>query len=53
MNNRLFIFDLMRALAIFIILFHHLPQYSGNFYNFNFIGIHIDLSPVNGLNRYL
>lgn len=53
MNNRLLIFDLMRSLAILIILFHHLPNYTGNFYDLNFIGINLDLSPLNELNRYL
>jgi peptidoglycan/LPS O-acetylase OafA/YrhL len=45
-------FDVMRSLAIFIILFHHLPDYSFNFYDLKFFGINYDLSVLNDLNRY-
>ncbi|MDD5569383.1 MAG: acyltransferase family protein [Candidatus Pacebacteria bacterium] len=44
--------DVMRALAIFIIIFHHLPDFSFNFYNFKNIGINVDLSFLKDLNRY-
>ena len=45
-------FDIMRAVAILIILFHHLPDHSINFYNLNSFGINYDLSNLNILNRY-
>lgn len=44
------VFDRMRALAILIIVFHHLPAYTFNYYNLSFLGL--DLSVVNDLNRY-
>lgn len=43
----------MRALAIFIILFHHLPQYYFNYYDLKYLGLGVDLSVINDLNRYL
>ncbi len=52
-NNRFLTFDLMRALGIIIILLHHLPEYTFNYYNLNFLRIPLDLSPLNELNRYL
>lgn len=45
-------FSVMRAFAILIILFHHLPDYSFNYYNLAFIGLNYDLSFLNDLNRY-
>jgi len=52
-KKRLLEFDAMRALAIFIILFHHLTTYSFNFYDLNNFGIPLNLSELNQLNRYL
>jgi len=52
MESRLKEFDLMRTLAIFIILMHHLPGHSFNFYDFTFFGINYDMSWLNQLNRY-
>lgn len=42
----------MRAFAIFIILFHHLPGHSYNYYDLHFFQINYDLSWLNHLNRY-
>jgi len=53
MKDRFLVFDLIRSLAIFIILFHHLPIYSFNFYNLKNFGIDIDLSAWNELNKHL
>ncbi|VXD20389.1 putative Predicted acyltransferase 3 [Planktothrix serta PCC 8927] len=54
MNNRLIVFDLLRCLAIFIILVHHFLEYLSYFYNSNFIGINVNLLfYLNELNRYL
>lgn len=53
LRSRIPEFDLMRALAILIILIHHLPGHWVNFYDLNIIGIACDLSWVNELNRYL
>lgn len=53
MKSRVIVFDLMRALAILIIVFHHLPGYTGNFYEFNVGQFYLDLTPLNELNRYL
>jgi len=54
MNNRLISFDLMRCVAIFIILFHHLPSYLYDAYNIAFIERDIDLlHHFYELNRYL
>ena len=52
MESRLKEFDLMRTLAIFIILIHHLPGHSFNFYNFTVVGTNYDMSWLNQLNRY-
>lgn len=52
MNKRLVVLDWMRALAILIILFHHLPGYTFNYYNLNNFGIPLDLSILNVFNRY-
>lgn len=53
MKDRFLLFDLIRVLAIFIILFHHLPIYCFNFYNLKNFGINIDLSAWNELNKNL
>lgn len=53
MTKRLLTFDLMRLIAIFIILFHHLTDYSFNFYNLQYFGIDLDLSPWHELNPHL
>ena len=44
MKNRVIEFDIVRALAIFLILFHHLSQHSFNFYVFHFRGQLLDLT---------
>jgi len=44
MKNRVIEFDIVRSLAIFLILFHHLPQHSFNFYVFHLKGHLFDLS---------
>ena len=51
-RKRLAEFDIMRGLAIAIILFHHLPDYGLNFYNLNNFGINLDLSMLNELNTF-
>ncbi len=51
-KNRLLTFDLIRLIGILIILFHHLPGYTFNFYDLRYLGIDLDLSPLNQLNRY-
>jgi peptidoglycan/LPS O-acetylase OafA/YrhL len=51
-ENRLIKFDLIRSFAVVVILFHHLPSYSFNFYDLNHFGINLDLSEINNLNRY-
>lgn len=53
MKDRFLVFDLIRFLAVFIILFHHLPNYCFNFYDLKNFGINIDLSAWNDLNTYL
>lgn len=45
-------FDGVRALAIIIILFHHLPAHSFDFYQFSILGKDINLDWLNDLNRY-
>jgi peptidoglycan/LPS O-acetylase OafA/YrhL len=52
MKNRIIEFDIMRALAIFFILFHHLPGHSFNFYSFHFNGHLWDLTFLYSLNAY-
>ncbi|MEH1874792.1 acyltransferase family protein [Nostoc sp.] len=52
-KDRFLVFDLLRFLATFIILFHHLPNYCFDFYNLKNFGINIDLSVCNELNTYL
>jgi len=44
MKNRVIEFDIARALAIFLILFHHLPQHSFNFYVFHLNGHLLDIA---------
>lgn len=46
-------FDVMRAFAIMIILVHHLADYTFNYYNLKYLGLRIDFSYMNELNRYL
>ncbi len=53
MQNKLTVFDWMRTFAILIIVFHHLPGYTFNYYDLNNFGIPLDLSFLNVLNRYL
>jgi peptidoglycan/LPS O-acetylase OafA/YrhL len=45
-------FNVMRSAAILFILFHHLPDYSVNFFNLKFIGINYDLTYLRDLYRY-
>lgn len=52
MNKRIPELDVMRTVAISIILLHHLPSHSANFYDFRSFGIALDLSWLNDLNRY-
>lgn len=52
MKNRIIHFDLMRSIAIIIILIYHLPGYSFNFYDLNMIGINIDSSVLRELSKY-
>jgi peptidoglycan/LPS O-acetylase OafA/YrhL len=52
MRNRVIEFDIVRALAIFFILFHHLPGHSFNFYAFHFKGHLWDLTFLYLLNAY-
>lgn len=51
-KERLYELDILRALGTFIIVFHHLPDYTGNFYDLSYFGIPINLSGINVLNRY-
>ncbi len=46
------LFEQLRALAIVIILFHHLPAHSFDFYRFSIFGRCFDLNWLNHLNRY-
>jgi fucose 4-O-acetylase-like acetyltransferase len=46
MKNRVIEFDIVRALAIFLILFRHLSQHSFNFYVFHLKGYFLDLSLI-------
>ena len=52
MGKRLTVFDWIRSIAILIVLFHHLPEYTFNFYDLNFLGVSADLSTLNKLNGY-
>lgn len=49
---RLYELDILRALGTLIIVFHHLPDYAGNFYDLAFFGIPLNLSYVNVVNTY-
>lgn len=51
-KNRILQFDLMRSLAIFIILIYHLPGYSYNFFSLGFIGIKTDPAVLREFTRY-
>lgn len=53
MGTRLAALDWIRALAILVIIFHHLPGYTFNYYDLNNFGIPLDLSPLNTFNRYI
>lgn len=44
--------DFLRTIAIFIILLHHLPDHTFNFYNLEYVGLNYNLSWLNDLNRY-
>lgn len=52
MNKRLPVFDWIRSVAIITILFHHLPNYTFNFYDLRNFGIPLDLSILNELSGY-
>ena len=52
MKNRDINLDIIRSLAIFMILFHHLPQYYFNFYDLRYFNINVDLSTISALMRY-
>ncbi len=52
-KSQLILFERLRALAIIIILFHHLPAHSVDFYQVSFLGVHYNLHWLNHLNRYL
>ena len=51
-RQRLKELDIMRGLAIIIIIFHHLPYVSLNYYDLRNFGINLDLSFLNDLNAY-
>lgn len=51
-RQRLGEFDIMRGLAIIIILFHHLSDYGLNYYDLHNFGINLNLSLLNVLNTY-
>jgi len=51
-KHRILHFDLMRSIAILIILIYHLPGYTLNFYDLNTIGIGIDLSIFREFSKY-
>jgi peptidoglycan/LPS O-acetylase OafA/YrhL len=52
MRKRVVEFDVMRALAIFFIIFHHLPGHTFNFYSLHFKGLRLDLSSLYLLNSH-
>lgn len=52
-SKRLPVFDWIRAVAIITIIFHHLPNYTFNFYDLRNFGIPLDFTIVNELSRYL
>ncbi|MFZ3136294.1 MAG: acyltransferase family protein [Thermodesulfovibrionales bacterium] len=45
-------FNVMRSAAILFILFHHLPDYSFNYFDMKFIGINCDLTYLRDLYKY-
>jgi peptidoglycan/LPS O-acetylase OafA/YrhL len=53
MQNRVIEFDIGRALAIFLILIHHLSQHSFNFYVFHLKGRLLDLTFIYWWESYL
>ncbi len=53
MKNRAIEFDIARALAIFLILFHHLPQHSFDFHVFYLKGHLLDLTFLYWWESYL
>jgi len=53
MENRVIEFDIGRALAIFLILIHHLSQHSFNFYVFHLKGRLLDLTFIYWWESYL
>ncbi len=52
MKNRVIEFDIARALAIFVILFHHLSQHSFDFHVFHLKGYLLDLTFIYGWESY-
>jgi len=52
-KGRLLELDILRSLGTLVIVFHHLPDYAGNFYNLAYFGLPINLSYVNVLNTYV
>lgn len=52
MDKRWYELDILRVLGTFIIVFHHLPDYTLDFYNLNYFGILLKLSYINVLNTY-
>jgi hypothetical protein len=50
MKDRLLIFDLMRLIAIFLILSVHSPGYSFNFYDLRHFGINLNLTMIKEFN---
>jgi peptidoglycan/LPS O-acetylase OafA/YrhL len=53
MENRVIVFDIVRAFAILLILFHHLPQHSFDFHVFSLKGHLLDLTFLYGWESYL
>jgi len=51
-EERLYELDILRVLGTFAIVFHHLPDYAGDFYDLNRFGIPLKLSYINVLNTY-
>ncbi len=51
--NRLRELDLLRVCGTIIIVLHHLPDYTGNFYDLRYFGLHGNLSYVNVVNTYI
>lgn len=45
--------DVMRTIAISIIIFHHLTDYTFNYYHINFMGLNADMSFINRINANL